>query len=182
MEKDYSLYSEVFRETKREMEKKHERMMEEMEHEKAIIEALGISDLLMQENDNLKEDVKSLQEELEQARQQLAEEKKGRAELEMKMAEMSKLSAGVAKKASQDDLFKAFRQYLNISKRKTLSKREAAKTVFMELFTTAKLDLPEDIMELLSHLDDEEPSQAPVTNVNVSAGGINVQQANSVQK
>jgi hypothetical protein len=42
--------------------------------------------------------------------------------------------------------------------------------------------MPEDIMELLNHLDDEQPENAPVTNVTVQTGGINVQQANTVTK
>ena len=83
----------------------------------------------------------------------------------MKMKEMSKLSAGVAKKASQDDLAKALRIYLNISKRKTVSKREAAKMVITEMLNSAKLELPEDIMEMLDHLDDEQ-TEAKVVNVN----------------
>lgn len=77
--------------------------------------------------------------------------------METKLNEMSKLSAGVAKKTSQDDLVKALRIYLNISKRKTQGKREAAKTVIMEMLTSAKLELPDDIMEMLDHLDDEQP-------------------------
>lgn len=53
--------------------------------------------------------------------------------------------------------------------------------VFTELFTSAKLDLPEDIREMLDHLDDEQAESAVAT-VNVAAGGINVQQANTVRK
>ena len=89
--------------------------------------------------------------------------------LETQLNEMSKLSAGVAKKSSQDDVLKAMRTYLNISKRKTLSKREAAKTVFMDLFTSTKLDLPDDIKELLTYLDDEQ-AEPKVVNV---AGNYN---------
>ena len=48
------------------------------------------------------------------------------------------------------------RSYLNTSKRKTLAKREAAKTVITELFAAAKVMLPEDIMDTLDHLDDEQ--------------------------
>ena len=87
----------------------------------------------------------------------------------MRLSELSKLTAGVAKKSSQDDMIKAMRSYLNTSKRKTQSKREAAKMVFTELFTTAKMELPEDITDLLEHLDDEQ-SEAKVVNV---AGSYN---------
>ena len=47
---------------------------------------------------------------------------------------------------------------------------------------TAKLEMPDDIMEMLDHLDDEQPESAPTTNVTVQSGGINVQQANTVTK
>ena len=118
--------------------------------------------------------------ESESLKEQLQEEKRLRAEMEMKMNEMSKLSAGMAKKASEEDLSKALRIYLNTSKRKTQSKREAAKTVFMEMLMSAKLELPDDIMELLEHLDDEQADNATI--VNVEAGGINIQQAKNVKK
>ena len=70
-------------------------------------------------------------------------------EKERKLTELGKLSASMAKKSPQDDVAKAIRIYMNTSKRKTLSKREAAKTVLLELITAAKLEMPEDTMELL---------------------------------
>jgi hypothetical protein len=90
----------------------------------------------------------------------------------------------MAKKSSQEGLEKAFRIYRNISKRKTQSKREAAKTQLLDFIATAKLEMPEDIMEQLNHLDDEQVAEsAPMANVvTVQAGGINVQQANTVSK
>ena len=69
---------------------------------------------------------------------------------------MNKLSAGVARKSAIDSILKVVRSYLNTSKRKTLAKREAAKTVITELFAAAKVMLPEDIMDTLDHLDDEQ--------------------------
>ena len=75
----------------------------------------------------------------------------------------------VAKKASQDDLQKALRIFLNISKRKMIGKREVAKTIITEMITSAKLTLPDDIMDMLDHLDDEHP-EAKVVNV---AGNYN---------
>ena len=86
----------------------------------------------------------------------------------MRLKELGQLSAGVAKKSSADDVSKAIRIYLNTSKRKTQSKREAAKTVLLELITAAKLDMAEDIMEMLSHFDDEELTDQPQ-----SAGSVN---------
>lgn len=117
------------------------------------------------EIDNLKEEVDKVQAENDTFRQQMLEEKERRLSSETKLSELSKLSAGVAKKSSQDDLLKAMRSYLNISRRKTLGKREAAKMVFMELLTSTQVELPEDIMELLSHLDDEQAESPKVVNV-----------------
>ena len=165
---------EWLNDTRRDIERDRERLAEKIERMDYYRKALDITDELLQEAEALKTENETL-------REQLSAEKKLRAEQEVKMAEMSKLSAGMAKKTSQDDLFKAMRSYLNISKRKSPGKREAAKMVFTELFTSAKLDLPEDIREMLDHLDDEQAESAVAT-VNVAAGGINVQQANNVRK
>ena len=55
-----------------------------------------------------------------------------------------------------DNILKAVRTYLNTSKRKTQAKREAAKMVITELFSSAKVELPDDILDMLDHLDDEQ--------------------------
>ena len=157
----------------RELEHRLERMREEKEEVDNYLMAIEVARKLTTDNEKQSAEIESLN-------QQLQEEKRLRAELEMKMAEMSKLSAGMAKKASEEDLSKALRIYLNTSKRKTQSKREAAKTVFMEMLMSAKLELPDDIMELLEHLDDEQADNATI--VNVEAGGINIQQAKNVKK
>ena len=80
---------------------------------------------------------------------------------DIQLKELGKLSAGVAKKSSADDVSKAIRIYLNMSKRKTQSKREVAKSILLELITAAKLELSEDIMESLNHFDDEELTDQP---------------------
>ena len=73
----------------------------------------------------------------------------------MKLTELGKLSAGVARKSSQDDVLKGLRTYINISKRKTLSKRVAVKMIIMELVNAIDLSLPEDMVATLEALDDE---------------------------
>lgn len=108
------------------------------------------------EIDNLKDEIDKVQSDNDALRQQLLDEKERRLSSQTKLSELSKLTAGVAKKSSQDELIKAMRSYLNISRRKTQGKREAAKMVFMEMFTSAKLELPDDIMESLDHLDDDQ--------------------------
>lgn len=86
----------------------------------------------------------------------------------------------MAKKSPQEGIEKAFRIYINTSKRKTQAKREAAKTQLLDFITTAKLEMPDDIMDALNQLDDE--VVVVPTSVTVQAGGINVQHANTVGK
>ena len=74
----------------------------------------------------------------------------------MKLSELSKLSVGVAKKSSQDEVLKGLRTYINISKRKTLSKRVAVKMMIMELANAIDLSFPEDMVATLEALDDEQ--------------------------
>ncbi len=127
---------------RRELKDEREHLSEKERQINDYLKALEAMDGLIDEVDDLSE--------------QLEEEKDRSHALEVKLSELNKLTAGVAKKSPQDDMIKAIRTYLNTSKRKTLSKREAAKMVLTELFTSAKLDLPEDIMDLLDHLDDEQ--------------------------
>ena len=104
---------------------------------------------LMSENEKQTAEIESL-------REQLQEEKRLRAEMEMKMAEMSKLSAGMAKKSSEEDLLKALRTYANRSKRKTLDKRTFAKSAILEIANVNNLTLPEDLATTVDSLDDEQ--------------------------
>ena len=86
-----------------------------------------------------------------------------RAELEMKLMEMSKLSTGMAKKASEDNLLKALRTYVNRSKRKTADKRAFAKSATLEIANANGLDLPEDLKAAIESLDDEQAEPKVVT-------------------
>ena len=117
---------------------------------------MDATDELIAENERLRNELRKALADAEWARQQLQEEKEVRKALEMKLSELNKLSAGVARKSAIDSILKVVRSYLNTSKRKTLAKREAAKTVITELFAAAKVMLPEDIMDTLDHLDDEQ--------------------------
>ena len=133
-----------------------EQLREKEEQIEEYLKALNAMDELLAEVDDLKGELEDRQQEIDSLCQQLQEEKERGLAAEMRLSELSKLSAGVAKKSSQDDLFKAMRSYLKTSRRKTLGKREASKMVFTELLTTAKMEMPDDIMELLEHLDDEQ--------------------------
>lgn len=149
-------YMELAQHVRYGVEKESDRLTDELAQMEACRKLLDGVDEVLEENQRQQEEIESLQ-------QQLADEKQQRMEMETRMNEMSKLSAGMAKKASQDDFHKALRIYLNISKRKTIGKREAAKNVITDLMTSAKLELPDDIMELLEHLDDEQPEPKNVT-------------------
>jgi len=110
-----------------------------------------------------------LQEEMAALRQQLDDERRQREELEMKLAEMNKLSAGMAKKTSEEAMLKALRTYANTSKRKTIDKRIFAKTAILEMANVNGLTLPPDLAATIDALDDEQAE--PKTSVTVNAGG-----------
>ena len=147
---DKTDFEEQLRDARREVERERELLMEKMEAQENYLNLLETCAEYAKENDALMEENGQLNEEVENLRQQLHEK-------ETRLSELQKLSAGVAKKSSQEVVEKAMRIYLNTSKRKTLSKREAAKTVLLELVTSAKLELPEDLMDQLNHFDDENP-------------------------
>ena len=86
------------------------------------------------------------------------------------MAEMSKLSAGMAKKTSQDDLTKALRTYANRSKRKTPDKRAFAKTAILEIANANGLALPEDLAATIDCLDDEQEAKPAEIHNHFEAG------------
>lgn len=161
--KNTELYREMARNLRRELAQEQERLTDQAKQLEERMRLMDAVDGLLEENTMQRDVIDTLQ-------QQLAEEKQRRADLETMMNEMGKLSAGMARKAAQDDFHKALRIYLNISKRKTIGKREAAKNVITDLMTSAKLELPDDIMELLEHLDDE---QSEPKNVTVNGGVYN---------
>ncbi len=152
---------EATRETLRQLQHVLERKMEEADEVKNQMRVMEATQGLLDEIDGLRADNEALRREIDGLNQQLQDK-------DTQLKELGKLSAGVAKKSSADDVSKAIRIYLNTSKRKTQSKREAAKTVLLELITAAKLEMSEDIMEMLSHFDDEELTDQPL-----SAGTVN---------
>jgi hypothetical protein len=106
------------------------------------------------------------------------EEKEARAKVELQLNEMSKLAAGVVKKSSQDEVLKAVRTFVNKSKQKTSKKRTLIKEMVLEFTFANGIVLPDEMAATVYALDDE--PEVP-TVVNVNAGGINVQQANTVR-
>ena len=156
---------EAAREARRLLMREQEELMERAEQLKGFMTTLDSTDEVLQENERLKSENEAQQKEIDDLNQQLLDK-------DTQLKELGKLSAGVAKKSSADDVAKAIRIYLNTSKRKTQSKREAAKTVLLELITAAKLEMSEDFMESLSHFDDEElidpPQSTGTVNENVA--------------
>ena len=145
---------EAARETYRRLQNEFERKIDEAEEVKIQMRVVEATQDLLDEIDRKDSEIESLHEEIDDLNQQLQDK-------DTQLKELGKLSAGVAKKSSADDVSKAIRIFLNTSKRKTQSKREAAKTVLLELITAAKLEMSEDIMEMLSHFDDEELTDQP---------------------
>ena len=134
---------------RRELEHELEHLREEKEKVDNYLMAIEVARRLTSENEKQAAEIETL-------RQQLQEEKRMRAELEMKIAEVSKLSVGMAKKSSEEDLLKALRTYANRSKRKTQDKRAFAKSAILEIANTNALTLPEDLATTVDGLDDEQ--------------------------
>ena len=120
------------------------------------LKALSLTDELLAEIDNLKRKVEQLNDDCEAARAQVQEERERCQSLEMRLSELTKLSAGVAKKSSQDELLKALRTFVNKSKHKRLEKRSAIKEMVLELVIANGITMPEDLATSIDALDDEE--------------------------
>ena len=155
--------SDWLSDARRELAREREQMIEKIERLDGLQKMTEVTDELLSEIETLKDDNTSL-------REQLNEEKRLRAEQEMKMAEMSKLSAGMAKKTSQDDLTKALRTYANRSKRKTPDKRAFAKTAILEIANANGLALPEDLAATIDSLDDEQEAKPAEIHNHFEAG------------
>lgn len=154
--KDIIDYMEMARDARRGLEKERERLAEKMEQMAEYLRMMDGMDEMLTENKRMQEENESLQ-------QQLTEEKRQKSELEMKLAEMSKLSAGVAKKSSEEALLKALSAYVNRSKRKTADKRAFAKTAVLEIANANGLALPMDLSAAIDSLDDEQTEPKNVT-------------------
>ena len=119
-------FAEWLHDAKHALEREREEMEEKAEQISYRLNALEVTSELLAELETLKEDNGRL-------RSLLQEEKDTRAKLEMQMKEMSKLSASVAGKASQEEVLKALRVFVNKSKRKKLDKRIAVKEMVLEM-------------------------------------------------
>ena len=134
---------------RRTLDREREKMMERVELIDGLAQAMQAVDEILTEN-------KSLQTELESLRTQLQMEKDLRTKAEIQLGEMSKLSAGMAKKASQDEVLQALRVFVNKSKRKKVEKRIAIKEMVLEMANANGVLLPEDLATAIDSLDDEQ--------------------------
>ncbi len=172
MENNIVDYSEITHDVRLTLEREREKLMERAEQLDAHLRVVDAIEKLQKENHCLKD-------ENEELLQQLNDEKQRTAELEMKLIEMSRLTTGMARKASEDNLLKALRTYVNRSKRKTADKRSFAKSAILEIANANGLDLPEDLKDAIESLDDAEAETAVSVNaqkgsiVQVTSEGIN---------
>ena len=142
-------YKEVMHDVRRTLGSEKERLTERIEQLEGFMKMADMTDELLSQIDDLNGENERLSVENERLRQEVQEK-------DMKLSELSKLSVGVAKKSSQDEVLKALRTYVNVSKRKTLSKRVAVKMMIMELGNAIGLTFPEDMIATLEALDDEQ--------------------------
>ena len=142
---------------RRALDREREKTMEQIELLNGVLRVMEAVDETMAENESMKTEIEGL-------RSQLQAEKEQRTKAEMQLSEMSKLSAGVAKKVSQEEVLKALRVFVNKSKRKKVEKRIAVKEMVLELANANGLVLPEDLAAAIDSLDDEQPEPRVVNN------------------
>ena len=135
---------------RRTLNREREEMMERVEVMNGVVRAMEAVDEILAENESLKSEMDGL-------RAQLQTERDLRIKAEMQLSEMSKLSAGVAKKASLEEVQKALRVFVNKSKRKQVEKRIAVKEMVLELANANGVFLPKDLSAAIDSLDDEQP-------------------------
>ena len=141
---------EAMRELYRQLEREDEELLARHDELKKKMLELKTTEEVLEENERLQGKIEELQ-------GLLQEEKERNTKLEMQLNEMSKMTASVAGKASQDELLKALRVFVNKSKRKKMEKRIAVKEMVLELANANGLVLPADLAATIDSLDDEQP-------------------------
>lgn len=149
--------TEAVHETYRQLQNKLERKANEAEELKTQMRIMEATQTLLDEIERLNNDLEDYRSEVDGLREQLQDEKDKNQQLEMRLSEMSKLSAGMAKKSSLEELLEALRIFINKSKQKRIEKRTAVKEMVLELANANGIVFPEDLAATLDSLDDEQP-------------------------
>lgn len=157
-------FSEIAHDMRRAIERERERLMERIEEQNTYLKLLDNINQLLSANADLKETINRQTADIDALHEQLQQERGKSEELEMRLSELAKLSAGMARKSSQDELLKAIRVFVNKSKRKKIEKRIAVKEMVLEMANANGVVLPEDLAATIDALDDEQP-EAKVVNV-----------------
>ena len=154
MNTNYIELCDWLNDARREMERDREKLSERIEKIDNSLKAFEVVENLFSKIESQQEELESQKAEIDSLRAQLQEK-------EVQLSEQRKLTTGMAKKSSEEELIKAIRVFINISKRKSLDKRTHIKDMIRDLADAVKLELPDDLRETLAHLDDEqsEPSQ-----------------------
>lgn len=134
-------YEDWLGDASRELERECERMSEKMERMNEYRKFFEIAGDLLTDNKKMKAENDDLRRQLQ--------------EMEMRLNEMSKLSAGVVKKSSQDEVLKAVRTFVNKSKQKTSKKRTLIKEMVLEFTFANGIALPDELAQAVYALDDE---------------------------
>ncbi len=156
--KEQEWYHDRMYEMRRALAQEQERLTDKAKQLEERMQLVDAMDGLLAENSKQQAEIETLRQQLSDKNQQFAEEKERRQDLEMKLAEMSKLSAVMAKKASEEAVRNALQTYANTSKRKTVDKRTFAKTAILEIANVNGLTLPQDLAAIIECLDDEQPN------------------------
>ena len=157
MDNDIFQQKEWHKDAKRRLDHAIENFKEMGKHLSNCMQALEATDDAFAEIDKLSRALDEKQMEIENLQAQLNEEKEQRTKAEMQLKEMTQLSTGVAKKASQEEVLKVIRTFVNKSKRKRIEKRIAVKEMVLEMTNASGIVLPEDLAATIDALDDEQP-------------------------
>ena len=159
---DLNEMTDALRDGRRMLEREQEELTEKAEQLNGFLRFMDAMDETLEEIERLKAENELLH-------KQLIKEEERHQRLEMQLQEMGKLTKSVAGKASQEEVLKALKVFVNKSKQKRLEKRTAVKEMVLELANANGLILPEDLAATVDCLDDEQP-EAKVVNI---AGNYN---------
>lgn len=157
---------DYMRDERKELEDKKERLEMQLQAHEAMEQLLTHIDGQEAQISNLNDEVADLNAQIEKLQAQLTQAKAERDalkqdnnELKMRLDEQAKMNTQVLKAADHADLIDLWRKYLNKSKRKVAIKRSYIKMVVTELALSAKVELPEDILNTLETFDDDLQNQ-----------------------